>query len=201
MPHIMNNGQKSNGISVCRAHNVCPLNYSDRFKLHLRPKQSTNEKNREDDAIPPLPSNKKVEDILADYLQYLNRCAMRFIEYAHGAEMWESLSSSLNPAPDSNGRYPKGQGVVYILSHPNGWEGYHQQIYSNSAVKGGLLPADLDSLQERLHFVTEGEASLHWAYQTLGSSASMKVGTLTYNSFDILRYIDIVAERNRLYCN
>ncbi|PPQ65510.1 hypothetical protein CVT24_010806 [Panaeolus cyanescens] len=146
------------------------------FKLHLRPKQMK-EKGEDDDAIPPLPPNKQIEDVFADYLRYLNECALRFIEYAHGAEMWESLSSHLSPTIDENGRYTRGEGIVYILSHPNGWEGYHQQIYSNSAVKGGLLPDNLDSLQERLHFVTEGEASLHWAYQTLGSNATMKKGT------------------------
>lgn len=88
--------------------------------------------------------------------------------------MWESLSASLSPPPDDDGRYPLGQGAVYVLSHPNGWEGYQQQCYSKAACKAALLPDDGECLYERLHFVTEGEASLHWASETLGSSSSMK---------------------------
>ncbi|KAF9053354.1 hypothetical protein BJ165DRAFT_1447157 [Panaeolus papilionaceus] len=144
------------------------------FKLHLRPK-----KDDKDDtgSIPALPTNKSFEDVLADYLRYLNQCALRFIEHAHGAVMWESLVSTLSPSADDSGRYPAGQGTVYVLSHPNGWQGYQQQCYSKAACQAGLIPDEAESLHERLHFVTEGEASLHWASETLGASAAMKKGT------------------------
>ncbi|PPQ68081.1 hypothetical protein CVT24_002945 [Panaeolus cyanescens] len=144
------------------------------FKLHLRPKRDEKDGG---DAIPPLPPNKTFEDVLADYLRYLNECTLRFIEHAHGATIWESLSSSLNPSPDDAGRYQPGQGTVYVLSHPNGWQGFQQQSYATAACKAGLLPDDPEVLYERLHFVTEGEASLHWASETIGSGSAMKKGT------------------------
>lgn len=141
-----------------------------RFKLHLRPKST---KEDTPHPIPPLPKGKGVGDIFADYLRYLSSSAFRYIENSHGADMWQSLSETLHPASDENGRYPAGEGVIYILSHPNGWEGYQQQIYSQAAVKAGLLQDDIECLAERLHFVTEGEASLHWAMESLGSTINV----------------------------
>lgn len=169
-----------------------------RFKLHLRPKQS--EKDGAD-PVPPLPANMKIEEVFADYLRYLNKCALRFIEHAHGADMWTSLSSNLSPAADADGRYPVGQGTIYVLSHPNGWEGYHQQVYSKGATMGGLLPDNAECLYERLQFVTEGEASLHWASSTLGSSASMKVLWNLLHPTTWRFSLILVLARNWLHCH
>jgi hypothetical protein len=50
--------------------------------------------------------------------------------------------------------------IIYVLSHPNGWEGLPQSSMRQAAVEAGLV-TDTDA-QDRIHFVTEGEASLHF---------------------------------------
>ncbi len=51
--------------------------------------------------------------------------------------------------------------IEYIISHPNGWEGIQQKKLRRAAVCAGIIP-DNDKGHERIHFVTEGEASLHF---------------------------------------
>jgi len=54
--------------------------------------------------------------------------------------------------------------MYFVLSHPNGWEGKEQSRMRKAAVKGGLVPDD-SSGHSRISFVTEGEASLHFAIE------------------------------------
>ena len=58
------------------------------------------------DKIPPLPLNKTVVDVFADFLAYLLECASSFIQdtHANGARLWESVKDDL----------------YFVLSHPNG---------------------------------------------------------------------------------
>jgi len=49
-----------------------------------------------------------------------------------------------------------------VLSHPNGWEGAQQWQMRQAAILAGLIP-DTTAGHSRLSFVTEGEASLHFA--------------------------------------
>jgi len=100
------------------------------------------------DKIPPLPLNKTVVDVFADFLAYLLQCASSFIQEAHanGARLWESVKNKL----------------YFVLSHPNGWEGAQQAEMRKAAVLAKLIPDTTDG-HARLSFVTEGEASLHFA--------------------------------------
>ena len=68
--------------------------------------------------------------------------------HANGRAIWDSVSSSNN--------------VDYVLSHPNGWEGKEQAKMRLAAVRAGLIP-DNEEGHKRISFVTEGEASLHFA--------------------------------------
>lgn len=54
--------------------------------------------------------------------------------------------------------------IYFMLSHPNGWEGKKQNQMRKAAVKAGLVP-DTPVGEERVSFVTEGEASLHFAIE------------------------------------
>jgi hypothetical protein len=47
-----------------------------------------------------------------------------------------------------------------VLTHPNGWELREQSKMRQSAIKAGLV-SDM-SATHRVHFVSEGEASLHF---------------------------------------
>lgn len=89
--------------------------------------------------------------VLADFLQYLHRCARTYIEetHANGIDLWRSLETR----------------TEFVLSHPNGWEGAQQGLMRKAAIMGGLIPDTIDG-RSRLTFVTEGEAGLHFCIQS-----------------------------------
>ncbi|KAJ3798083.1 hypothetical protein GGU11DRAFT_782338 [Lentinula aff. detonsa] len=118
------------------------------FKLHLRPKSSKTADLRIHQQILALPPDKSVIQVYADFLRYLFSCCRTFIEermLSGGVGFWESVQDR----------------IIFVFSHPNGWEGPQQNSMRRAAVLAGLItenPQDRD----RLHFVTEGEASLHF---------------------------------------
>ena len=99
-------------------------------------------------------------EVFADFLGYLLECASSYIQDAHanGPELWSSVQSH----------------IVFVLSHPNGWEGTQQNEMRRAAVLAGLVP-DNASGHSRLSFVTEGEASLHFSVQNGLPTGAMKV--------------------------
>ncbi|KAJ2936972.1 hypothetical protein H1R20_g123, partial [Candolleomyces eurysporus] len=114
------------------------------FKLHLRPK-STTWRARDEEPLPPLPPNKPIEHIFADFMAYLYRCSEDFIAQTHGEVTWKSVQKN----------------IYYILTHPNGWGGPQQAGMRRAAVLAGLVSESAED-QSRITFVTEGEASLHY---------------------------------------
>jgi len=90
----------------------------------------------------------------------MQECASSYIQdtHANGPDLWASVKDDID----------------YVLSHPNGWEGKEQTQMRQAIVLSGLIP-DTDSGHGRVSFVTEGEASLHYAIQNSVLSASMKV--------------------------
>ena len=121
----------------------------NRFKLHLRPRTLASSHIRDDD-IPPLPQDKTAEEILGDFINYLYTSTQKYIKESHpaGAAFWKSVENT----------------VEYVLSLPNGWEGPQQAQMRRAAIKAGLVANDAQA-QERISFVTEGEASLHYCIQ------------------------------------
>ncbi|TEB37894.1 hypothetical protein FA13DRAFT_1725514 [Coprinellus micaceus] len=119
---------------------------SEWFKLHIRPKSGASEHVTAN--IPPLPLDKTVTRVLADFLDYLYKCAEAYIKdtHANGRDLWASVESDID----------------YVISHPNGWEGYQQSQIRDAVVLAGLIP-DTDAGHSRISFVTEGEASLHFS--------------------------------------
>ncbi|KAI0708754.1 hypothetical protein C8T65DRAFT_740136 [Cerioporus squamosus] len=65
--------------------------------------------------------------------------------------------------------------IDFVLSHPNGWEGLQQGKMRQAAVLAGLVP-DNAAGHARIHFVTEGEASLHFCVQSGLTSESIETG-------------------------
>ena len=63
-----------------------------------------------------------------------------------------------------------------MLSHPNGWEGKEQGQMRKAAILANLVP-DTKEGHARLSFVTEGEASLHFAIENGVLVDAMKVST------------------------
>ena len=145
---------------------TCPLfyfkllhfTYRPRFKLHLRSRVGAG--HSVGDELPPLPLNKTVVEVFADFLRYLLECSSSYIQdtHANGPDLWNSVKSH----------------VDFVLSHPNGWEGTQQSEMRRAAVLGGLVP-DNASGHSRLSFVTEGEASLHFSVENGLLAGAMKV--------------------------
>lgn len=98
-------------------------------------------------SMPSLPAKKTAIDVFADFLRYLFTCAQKYIIDTHpnGESLWNSVKNHID----------------VVLSHPNGWEGPQQASMRTAAVSAGLVP-DTTVGHERVHFVTEGEASLHY---------------------------------------
>ena len=134
------------------------FNYRPRFKLHLRSR--VGDGHSVGDELPPLPLNKTVVEVFADFLRYLLDCASSYIQdtHANGPDLWNSVKSHID----------------FVLSHPNGWECTQQSEMRRAAVLAGLIP-DNASGHSRLSFVTEGEASLHFSVQNGLPAGTMKV--------------------------
>lgn len=131
----------------------------EKFKLHLRPPARDARSDNINQAISPLPLGKDVLTLFADFYAYLFECAKTFIQQTHpsGVTFWLSIEDS----------------IEFILSHPNGWEGKQQEQMRKAVVQGGLVSDDTKNT--RVHFVTEGEASLHFCIQK-GLSSHVKDG-------------------------
>ncbi|KAF6750812.1 hypothetical protein DFP72DRAFT_909388 [Ephemerocybe angulata] len=116
------------------------------FKLHLLPNPHTSPTFAR--AIPPLPPNKTASNALSDVLHYLHSCAASYIQETHsnGRDLWAQTQHE----------------VEYVFSHPNGWEGFQRQQMRDASVAAGIVP-DERAAEERIMFVSEGEASLHYA--------------------------------------
>ncbi|RXW14414.1 hypothetical protein EST38_g11441 [Candolleomyces aberdarensis] len=129
------------------------------FKLHIRPKSGT--PSQASEKIPPLPPGKTVIQVLADFLWYLRTCAEAYIKgtYPNGRELWDLVEPEID----------------YVISHPNGWEGYQQSQIRKAVVQATLIP-DTDQGHSRVSFVTEGEASLHFTIDNGFSAGAMQHG-------------------------
>ncbi|TFK72406.1 hypothetical protein BDN72DRAFT_957282 [Pluteus cervinus] len=134
---------------------------ADLFKLHLSPKHLRRELKASAIPIPPLPPGKTIVDVFTDFLAYLYMCTKTFISEHHpnGPQLWRSVQST----------------VEIVLSHPNGWEYIEQDKMRRAAIRAGLVP-DLDEGLKRVHFVTEGEASLHYCISNNLNTEGMKSG-------------------------
>jgi hypothetical protein len=99
-------------------------------------------------------------EVFADFLRYLLQCTAQYIQESHlnGKEIWTSTKDD----------------TYFVLSHPNGWGGREQTLMRSASVLAGLIP-NTPSGNARVSFVTEGEASLHFAIQNGVLSGHMKV--------------------------
>ncbi|KAF7309116.1 hypothetical protein MKEN_01113700 [Mycena kentingensis (nom. inval.)] len=115
------------------------------FKLHMRPPSVPLPATLTISAasLPPLPANKTVLEVFADFLRYLFNCLRMYIRDTYGAALWGLLEDD----------------TQYVLTHPNGWLGEQQAALRRAVVAAGLI-SDTPGGHERVQFVTEGEASL-----------------------------------------
>ncbi|TFK50906.1 hypothetical protein OE88DRAFT_1630799 [Heliocybe sulcata] len=128
------------------------------WRLCLRPKM-LNAPRIADDLLSRLPVFKTIIDVFADFLSYLFTCAKDYIRTAHAAG--DALLRSLEGNID------------FVMGHPNGWGGLQQQRMRKAAVEAGLVP-DMKAAEDRIQFVTEGEASLYYCLENGLSSDAIK---------------------------
>ena len=121
---------------------------SHRWKLHLCPMSLLSPELKA--AIPPLPPNKDVMSVFADFLGYIFSCIKQYIidTFPEGVTLWDSVAGK----------------IEFVLSHPNGWEGAQQMAMRAAAAHAGLVSGDAPG-HARVHFVTEGEASVHFCLE------------------------------------
>lgn len=102
--------------------------------------------------------------VFADFLGYLFACAHKYISDSHpatGVSLWDSLKDE----------------IEIVLTHPNGWEGPQQAMMREAAIMAQIIP-DTPTGRDRVHFVTEGEAGLHYCLQKISLGETMKVRVL-----------------------
>ncbi|RDX46339.1 hypothetical protein OH76DRAFT_1485585 [Lentinus brumalis] len=78
---------------------------------------------------------------------------------ASGESLWASVKDTID----------------FVLCHPNGWEGLQQSKMRQAAILAGLVP-DTSEGRDRVHFVSEGEAGLHFCVQNCLTSESITPG-------------------------
>ncbi|CAG7852394.1 SubName: Full=Uncharacterized protein {ECO:0000313/EMBL:CCA74285.1} [Serendipita indica DSM 11827] len=104
------------------------------FKLHMHPEAL---KNQSLD-IPPLPTGIPVKRIYKDMMEYMFKNTQKHFET----------------------KDPERANMEFVFAIPNGWDYVQQQTMRQAAIDAGFFPSHrADSL---LHFVTEGEASVHF---------------------------------------
>ncbi|EKM53451.1 uncharacterized protein PHACADRAFT_148058 [Phanerochaete carnosa HHB-10118-sp] len=118
------------------------------WKLHLCPEALKTEELRQ--RLRPLPLGKDVISIFADMLRYLLSCTRTYIieSTLTGESIWNSVVDR----------------IEVVLGHPNGWEGSQQAKMRRAAIMAGLVPDNAEG-HARVHFVTEGEASMHFCIE------------------------------------
>ncbi|KAG8826100.1 hypothetical protein FRC19_009707 [Serendipita sp. 401] len=129
------------------------------FKLHLHPSSlknqihlntdqgSSSDTSFSDEEIPPLPEGVSLKDIYTSFMAYVYKTTEDFFtnRTPNGRRIWDRLK-------DRN---------IIILCTPNGWGTNEQDFMRDAAIAAGILSAH--EVDDRLEFVTEGEASVHYA--------------------------------------
>lgn len=135
--------------------------------------------------LPPLPAGKSIVEVFADFLRYLFDCAKAYIAETHpsGSDLWKSVESK----------------IEFVLAHPNGWEGAQQEQMREAAVLAGLIPDTPDG-HARVHFVSEGEASLHFCVQSGLSVEPLKARITRHGRFQGVLTIILTERRRNTHC-
>lgn len=127
------------------------------FKLHLHPNPM---RSGEQLQLDPLPPNVTIDQIYADFMGYLFGVTRRFFmeRILDGENTWTSLEDT----------------IEFVIAHPNGWDVGQQSILLYAAVAADLVPS-LYVAQERIHFVSEAEASVHYVLVHADLESRLKV--------------------------
>ncbi|EJD39199.1 hypothetical protein AURDEDRAFT_171787 [Auricularia subglabra TFB-10046 SS5] len=129
------------------------------FKLWLHPADMCRQSNIEP---PPLPAGVTINRVYEDFLRFAFGHARDYFKtyYTDGARLWERLQSSFD--------------LVFAI--PNGWGSTQQSIIRDAVAAAGILPRNY--ALRRLAFVSEAEASVHFALDHMSLGNRLGTGTL-----------------------
>jgi hypothetical protein len=112
--------------------------------------------------IPPLPQGVTLLKAYSDFIRYIyGKTRTFFIESTpNGQNVWNRLK----------------QTTVLVFCTPNGWEISQQAFLRDATVKAGIMGKKWT--EERIEFITEGEASVHYAIAHTKSNLWIKESTM-----------------------
>lgn len=127
------------------------------FKLHLHP-SSIRESVALD--IPPLPEDVPLSQVYADMIGFLFRHAVQFFTSTvpDGELIWNRLKNQF----------------IMVFACPNGWDTVEQGFLRSATVQAGILEHEHPA--SRVQFVTEAEASVHFAIEKTEKDRWLQVG-------------------------
>jgi len=140
---------------------------AEQFKLHVHPSSMASTHFIH---LIPLPPNVTVEQIYADILGYLYHHTQLFFqekefELHGGGQIWHKLASV--------------NSIDFILAHPSGWGLEQQSLLRRAAVKAGLVSSN-QMAAERIQFIGEAEASVHYVMVHADLESRLQVTGLLY---------------------
>ncbi|KAH7100093.1 hypothetical protein BKA62DRAFT_263816 [Auriculariales sp. MPI-PUGE-AT-0066] len=129
------------------------------FKLHLHPASMKTNAGAALE-IPPLPSGVTLKQVYTHWLRYIYAHATSFFrdQSLDGPTIWDRVKDR----------------VGIILAIPNGWDLAQQTFLRDAVVLAGILPQGHDS--KRMMFVSEAEASVHYALMHADGDRWLKPG-------------------------
>ena len=107
-----------------------------------------------------LPKGKTIIDVFADFMRYLFESTKALFKASepNGELRWDSVSND----------------IELVLTHPSEWGGPQQTQLRTAAVKAGIV-RDNPAGNSRVHFVTEGEATLNFCVTNTQAGKDLKV--------------------------
>ncbi|KDQ12481.1 hypothetical protein BOTBODRAFT_161662 [Botryobasidium botryosum FD-172 SS1] len=133
---------------------------AEHWKLHLHPSTMKAELNIQ---VKPLPPDVSVEKIYADFIGYLYG-QTRIYFYDHiidGERVWKAQKTSID----------------FVVAHPNGWGLKEQTLIRNAAIAANLVSSEKVA-REKIKFVSEAEASVHFVIQNADLKNRLEVAEL-----------------------
>jgi hypothetical protein len=114
--------------------------------------------------VEPLPQGVSVEQVYAEFLGYLLHHTKEFFQAKtiDGEILWHRLRDS----------------VEFVIAHPNGWGLNEQAVLQRACVKAGLVPS-LTVAENRVHFVSEAEASVHFVMFDTNIKSDLQVSSIS----------------------
>lgn len=111
--------------------------------------------------VPPLPTGVTLKKVYKNFLRWLWDHAQEFFKNntVDGERIWNRL----------------GDKSFIVLATPNGWDTTQQGFLRQAMIDAGVINEGQD--EDRLMFVTEGEASVHYALHYSQSKSWMNVGS------------------------